>query len=61
MNIRDYIRSQITLEKQASLEMIYQELMNSGHHPTEIFQTINEVVAENINKALEDYLKKKNE
>jgi len=61
MNIKNYIRSQITLDKQADLTMIYQELMNSGHHPTEIFQAINEVVAENINKAIEDYKNKKNE
>ena len=61
MNLQEYIKSQITLGKQPDLESIYQELMNLGFKPKEIFEAINNQIIENLNKAIEDYLKKKNE
>jgi Asp-tRNA(Asn)/Glu-tRNA(Gln) amidotransferase B subunit len=61
MKIKDYIKSQLTLEKQPDLKLIYEELLNFGYKPEEIYKTINEVIAENIKQALENYRRKKNE
>jgi len=61
MTIKEYLKLKITLGKQPDLALIYEELMNLGHKPKEIYSTINEVVAENITKLYEDYFKKKNE
>jgi Holliday junction resolvasome RuvABC DNA-binding subunit len=61
MNLQEYIKSQLSLHKHPDLEMIYQDLMNLGFKPKEIFKAINKQIEENISKAIEDYLKKKNE
>jgi hypothetical protein len=61
MTLKEYLRTQITIGKQPNLEQIYEELLNSGHKAEEIYLTINELIKENINKAIEDYNKKKNE
>jgi hypothetical protein len=61
MTIKEYLKKQITLTKQPDLSLIYQELMNMGHSPREIYQTVNEVLAENMVQALDEYNKKKNE
>lgn len=61
MTIKEYLKKQITLTKTPDLSLIYQELINLGHSAKEIYQTINEIIAENIQQALEEYRKKKNE
>lgn len=61
MNLEEYIKSQLTLHKQPDLKAIYQELINFGHSPKEIYEAINEQISTNINQAINDYLKNKNE
>jgi len=61
MDIKEYLKSKITPGKQPDLTLIYEELMNLGHEPGEIYELINEQIKENIKKTLEDYNKKKNE
>ena len=61
MNIKEYLKSKITPGKQPDLTLIYEELINLGHEPVEIYELINEQIKENIKKTLEDYNKKKNE
>jgi len=61
MDIKEYLKSKITPGKQPDLTLIYEELMNLGHEPGEIYELINEQIKENIKKTLEDYNKRKNE
>jgi len=61
MILKEYIKLNVVPDKQPDLEMIYQDLMNLGHEPKEIYNAINEQIIENINNTLLDYYKKKNE
>lgn len=61
MNLKDYIKSQINLNKQANLELIYNDLINLGKKPEEIYNAINEQIKENIEEALQNYLKNKDD
>jgi hypothetical protein len=59
MKIKEYIKFQ--MDKKIELKIIYNELLRIGYKPKEIYITINEIIVENISKAIEDYNKKKNE
>ncbi len=59
MDIKEYLRLKINPGKQPDLTLIYEELMNWGHKPVEIYELINEQIKENIKKVIEDYNKKK--
>jgi|GEM_PF-6010822 len=59
MNLKEYIR--IQLDKKVPLEVIYEELPRMDYKAREIYITVNEIIIENINKTIDDYLKKKNE
>lgn len=61
MNIKEYLKSRITLGKQPDLILIYQDLLNLGYKSKEIYIEINNVIADNIVQAFEDYWKKKDE
>jgi len=61
MDIKEYLKSKTTPGKQPDLTLIYEELMNLGHEPGEIYELINEQIKENIKKVIENYNKKKNE
>lgn len=61
MNLKEYIQSQLSLNKYPNLELLYQELINFGYSPKEIYDAINKQIIENIDKSIDDYLKKKNE
>jgi len=61
MNLKEYIKLQITTNKQPDLKLIYQELLNTGYSAKEIYTAINEQIQENINMIITNYLKKKNE
>lgn len=61
MNIKEYLKSRITLDKQPDLILIYQDLLNLGYKSKEIYIEINNVIADNIVQAFEDYWKKKDE
>jgi len=59
MNIKDYLKSQIQLGKKPDLALIYEELMNLGYSSIDIYHGINEIILSNIEKALDDWNKKK--
>ena len=61
MNIKEYLKTQITIGNKPNLEMIYQDLMNLDYSATEICQEINTLIIGNINKTIEDYQKRKDE
>ena len=61
MNITKYIKLNIIPGKQPNLKLIYEDLMNLGYSPKNIYNTINEQLTKNLNKAIEDYLKSKND
>jgi Holliday junction resolvasome RuvABC DNA-binding subunit len=61
MNITEYIKLNIIPRKQPNLKLIYEDLMNLGYSPKNIYNTINEQLTENLNKVIEDYLKSKND
>jgi hypothetical protein len=60
MNLKDYLRKAL-IKPQPNLELIWEELLNSGYSYTEIYDTVNEVLVENLKKLIDDYNKKKNE
>ena len=35
-------------------------MLKLGYHPNDIYQSINEIVCENLTKIIDDYLKEKN-
>ena len=65
MTLKDYIRIKLApttnskSNKSPNLENIYKEMMKRGHHHREIYTTINEVIAENVKKILDEYKKGK--
>jgi hypothetical protein len=61
MNLKEYLKSRITIEKQPDLVLIYQELLNLGYKSKEIYTEINNAIADNIAEAFKDYFKKKDE
>ena len=61
MDIKEYLKSKITPGKQPDLTLIYEELINLGHEPVEIYELINEQIKENIKTVIENFNKKKNE
>jgi len=61
MDIKEYLKSKIIPGKQPDLTLIYEELINWGHKPIEIYELINEQIKENIKTVIEDYNKRKNE
>lgn len=58
MNFEEYIKIQISLGKQPNLELIYKDLMNCGYTINEIYDAINKQIIDNINQAIQNYLKK---
>jgi len=58
MNIKEYLKLKITPGKQPDLTLIYEELMNWGHKPVEIYELINKQIKENIKTVIENYNKK---
>ena len=58
MNIKEYIEIQLNIKK-TSLESIYEELIRIGHSPKAIYETVNEVIEDNLKKLIEEYLNKK--
>ena len=60
MNLKDYLRK-VLIKPQPNLELIWEELLNSGYSYTEIYDTVNEVLVENLKKIVDDYNKKKDE
>ena len=44
MDIKEYLRLKINPGKQPDLTLIYEELMNWGHKPVEIYELINEQI-----------------
>ena len=61
MTIKEYIKLNIILGKQPNLKFIYEDLINLGYSPIEIYDAINEQIKENLSKAIGYYLRKKNE
>jgi hypothetical protein len=61
MNLKEYLKLKLGNNKQPDLSMIYQDLINLGYKPIEIYQAINEQIEENIINITLDYYKKKNE
>ena len=61
MNLKEYLKLKLGNNKQPDLGMIYQDLINLGYKPIEIYQAINEQLKENIINITLDYYKKKNE
>jgi hypothetical protein len=61
MNLKEYLKLKLGNNKQPDLSMIYQDLINLGYKPIEIYRAINEQIEENIINITLDYYKKKNE
>jgi DNA helicase IV len=60
MNIKEYAKTLIN-KPSPNLEAVYEELIRLGHHPQEIYRTINEIVVENIDKIIRNHLNKNEE
>lgn len=60
MNLKEYLRK-VLIKPNPNLELIWEELLNSGYSYTEIYDTVNEVLIENLNKIIEDYKNKEDE
>jgi hypothetical protein len=54
MNLKEYLRK-ILIKPQPNLELIWEELLNSGYSYTQIYDTVNEVLIENFKKLMDNY------